>query len=120
MLKVTSDIDLSTDVHISNLMANFAQDNTLPKLSVPSWSFAFVIQAPFEPFKDATLKLLTLKTIIFVTLALGKYCSEIHVVRPDSLLHDQSLPPDLPVSKADLANKLPWSRLSPLIHSRAS
>jgi integrase len=82
---------------------------------VPSWNLALVLQAltqaPLEPLKDASLKLLTLKTIFLIALASGKRRSELHALRADTLLRDEhwhsvTLQPDPTfVSKTDLANK---------------
>lgn len=86
---VTQNLDIGKDIHISNLLANL--NRTVPKEvnTVPAWNLALVLkaftEAPFEPLKKISLKLLTLKTVFLLALATGKRRSELHALTYESL-----------------------------------
>ena len=44
VLKATNILDISSDVHISNLMVNFAREPRRAKSSIPSWNLSLVLQ----------------------------------------------------------------------------
>jgi hypothetical protein len=60
--------------------------NTRPpqRKEVPPWDLNMVLEylkgPPFEPLGSATLKNLTLKTVMLVALASGRRCSELHAI----------------------------------------
>ena len=57
--------------------------------SIPSWDLSLVLLAlikpPFEPLKDAPLKILTFKTVFLMTLASGRRRGEVHAWTDKSL-----------------------------------
>ena len=115
MIKAVQGVDIGADLNISSLLANFARDKPKRKTSAPVWDLSLVLQAftepPFEPFDQAKIKLVTFKTVFLITLALGARRSEIHALRQDNIMRDETwskvtlqTDPEF-VSKTELANK---------------
>ena len=58
---------------------------------IPSWNLSLVLhqltKAPFEPLREASLKLLTFKTVFLLALGSGKRRSEIHAWQNRNIRH---------------------------------
>ena len=76
------------------LMKSIALSNIRDQPTVPEWDLLLVLnrlrQAPFEPIRLASLKLLTWKTLFLVTLASGKRRGEIHALSFQKFLHKEN------------------------------
>ena len=76
------------------LMKSIAQSNVRDQPTVPDWDLLLVLnrlrQAPFEPLRLTSLKLLTWKTLFLVTLASGKRRGEIHALSFERFLHREN------------------------------
>ena len=84
-------IDISHSFELNRLIASFHRDRPVKDRGVPSWDLSLVLLAltkpPFEPLKDAPLKLLTFKTVFLMTLASGRRRGEVHAWTFKSLKH---------------------------------
>ena len=69
----------------------FYRDKPILNRGIPSWDLSLVLisltKAPFEPLKDASLKILTFKTVFLMALASGKRRGEVHAWTFSSLRH---------------------------------
>ena len=67
---------MSKSLDIDRLLESFYRDKTIVNRSIPSWDLSSVLMAltnvPFEPFKDASLKPLTFKTVFLMALQSDK------------------------------------------------
>ena len=83
--------DISHSFELNRLIASFHRDRPVKDRGVPSWDLSLVLLAltksPFEPLKDAPLKLLTFKTVFLMTLASGRRRGEVHAWTFKSLKH---------------------------------
>ena len=61
--------------HLNRLLASFYRDKPIVNRGIPAWDLSLVpmslTKAPFEPLKDASLKILTFKTVFLMALASG-------------------------------------------------
>lgn len=77
-------VDLGKDRDLSRLMANLARESPRNRPSAPNWDLSLVLlqltRQPFEPLHEASLKLLTWKTVFLVALASGKRRGELHAL----------------------------------------
>ena len=84
-------IEISHSFELNRLIASFHRDRPVKDRGVPSWDLSLVLLAltkpPFEPLKDAPLKLLTFKTVFLMTLASGRRRGEVHAWTFKSLKH---------------------------------
>jgi hypothetical protein len=75
---------LNSSGHLALLLDGMINTRPVQRVSVPSWNLDTVLGylkgAPFEPLSKASLKHLTLKTVLLVTLATGRRCSEVHAL----------------------------------------
>ena len=73
---------VSKSRELNRLLASFFRDRPRLGRHIPSWDLSLVLltltKAPFEPLRDADLKMLTLKTVFLLALASGKRRGEIH------------------------------------------
>ena len=73
---------ISKSREISRLITSFYRDRPRTGRAIPSWDISVVLLAMtkelFEPLSQATMKLLTYKTIFLLALTSGKRGSEIH------------------------------------------
>ena len=85
-----SNLHISSNTDIARLIASFYRDKPKVSRSLPKWNLSLVlqklIQPPFEPNEECTLKLLTWKTVFLLALASGKRHSEIHAWTYDGTL----------------------------------
>ena len=74
-------IEISHSFELNRLIASFHRDRPVKDRNIPSWDLSLVLLAlskpPFEPLKDAPLKILTFKTVFLMTLASGRR-GEVH------------------------------------------
>ena len=84
-------IEISHSFELNRLIASFHRDRPVKDRGVPSWDLSLVLLAltkpPFEPLKDAPLKLLTFKTVFLMTLTSGRRRGEVHAWTFKSLKH---------------------------------
>ena len=84
-------IEISHNFELNRLIANFHRDRPMKDESIPSWDLSLVLLAltkpPFAPLKDATLKILTFKTVFLMTLASGRRRGAVHAWTFKSLKH---------------------------------
>ena len=84
-------IEISHSFELNRLIASFHRDRPIKGRSIPSWDLSLVLLAltkpPFEPRKDATLKILTFKKVFLMTLASVRRRDEIHARTFKSLKH---------------------------------
>ena len=80
--------ELSYSQELSSLIRSFQLERPLQRKVAPQWNLSLVLQAltkpPFEPIAKCELKVLTLKTVFLVALALGRRRSELHALCFDS------------------------------------
>ena len=96
------------------LMKSIALSSIREQPTVPEWDLLLVLdrfrQAPFEPLRLASLKLLTWKTLFLVTLASGKRRGEIHALSFKSFLHKENWSTDYIFSSLLVYSENPDSR----------
>ena len=84
-------IEISNSFELNRLIASFHRDRPVKDRNIPSWDLSLVLlaltKAPFEPHKDAPLKILTFKTVFLMTLASGRRRGEVHAWTFRSLKH---------------------------------
>ena len=77
--------EVSKSLNLNRLLTS------LYRRGIPSWDLSLVLmalsKAPFGPLKDASLKLLTFKTVFLMALASGKRWGEVHSWTYSSLRH---------------------------------
>ena len=58
---------MSKNLDLNRLIASFCRDKTIANRGIPSWVLSLVLfaltEASFEPLKNASLKILTFKTV---------------------------------------------------------
>ena len=73
--------EVGKSLHLNRLLASY-RDKPIVNRGIPSWDLSLVLmaltKAPFEPLKDASLKILTFKTVFLIALASGKRRGEVH------------------------------------------
>ena len=86
-----SGVEISHSLELNRLIASFHTDRPVKDRRIPSWDLSLVLLAltkpPFEPLKDAALKILTFKTVFLMTLASGRQRGEVHAWTFKSLKH---------------------------------
>ena len=84
-------LEVGRSIHLNRLLASFYRDKPILNRGIPSWDLSLVLmaltKAPFEPLKDASLKVLTFKTVFLMALASGKRRGEVHAWTFSSLRH---------------------------------
>ena len=84
-------IEISHSFELNRLIASFDRDRPVKDRNIPSWDLSLVLLAltkpPFEPLKEAPLKILTFKTVFIMTLASGRRRGEVHAWTFRSLKH---------------------------------
>ena len=84
-------INISKDDNLTRLLDSFQRDRPKGRRGIPSWNLSLVLhqltKAPFEPFKEASLKHLTFKTVFLLALGSGKRRSEIHAWQHKNIRH---------------------------------
>ena len=84
-------IEISHSFDLNRLIASFHRDRPVKDRSIPSWDLSSVLLAltkpPFEPLKDASLKILTFKMVFLLTLAFGRRRGKVHAWTFKSLKH---------------------------------
>ena len=84
-------INVSKDENFTRLLDNFHRDRPNSRRGIPSWNLSMVLhqltKAPFELFKEASLKHLTFKTVFPLALGSGKCRSEIHAWQNKNIRH---------------------------------
>ena len=77
-------VDLGKDQDLSRLLANLARERPKIRACAPHWNLATVLEGmtkpPFEPLHQASLKLVTLKTVFLLAFASGRRRGEIHAL----------------------------------------
>jgi len=112
-LRFNSKVDVTNDVYLSKLLANFYKECPRKKEVCPRWNIALVLnaltQAPFEPMASADMKFVTWKTAFLILLASGSRASEVHALEFNSLKFQENyryvLVEPVPEFKAKTANK---------------
>lgn len=83
-LKLSSQVDLSTDQFISALFSNFAYDRPAKTKEFPKWDLSIVLdhlrKPPYEPLALANAQALNKKTTFLLLLASGARRGEIHAI----------------------------------------
>ena len=86
-----SDFDISKNLELNRLLASFHRNRPGKDKAIPNWDLSLVLLAlnkpPFEPVRKASLKILTFKTVSFMTLASGRRRGEVHAWTFRSLKH---------------------------------
>ena len=84
-------LEVGKSIHLNRLLASFYRDKPILNRGIPSWDLSLVLmaltKAPFEPLNDASLKVLTFKTVFLMALASGKRRGEVHAWTFSSLRH---------------------------------
>ena len=77
-----SPINVSKDENLICLLDSLHRNRPKGRRGIPSWNLSLVLhqltKAPFEPFKEASLKHLTFMTVFLLALGSGRGRSEIH------------------------------------------
>ena len=83
--------NISKDENLTRLLDSFHRDRPKGRRGIPSWNLSLVLhqltKAPFEPFKEASLKHLTFQTGFLLALGSGKRRSEIHAWQNKNVRH---------------------------------
>ena len=83
--------EVGRSLHLNRLLASFYRDKPILNRGIPSWDLSLVLmsstKAPFEPLKDASLKIFTFKTVFLMALASGKRRGEVHAWTFSSFRH---------------------------------
>ena len=86
-----SSLNISKDEILTRLLDSFHRDRPKGRRGIPSWNLSLVLhqltKAPFEPLREASLKLLTFKTVFLLALGSGKRRSEIHAWQNRNIRH---------------------------------
>ena len=115
--------EVGKSLHLKRLLASFYRDKPILNRGIPSWDLSLVLmsftKAPFEPLKDASLKILTFKTVFLMALASGKRRGEVHAWTFSSLRHkphwkEVTISPPAFLAKNQLASDCPDS-LKPVV-----
>ena len=84
-------INVSKDENLTRLLDSFHRDRPKGRRGIPSWNLSLVLhqltKTPFEPLKEAFLKLLTFKTGFLLALGSGKRRSQIHAWQNRNIRH---------------------------------
>ena len=84
-------VNISKDDNLTHLLDSFHRDRPRGRRGIPSWNLSLVLhqltKAPFEPLREASLKLLTFKTVFLLALGSGKRRSEIHAWQHKNIRH---------------------------------
>ena len=84
-------VNISKDDNLTRLLDSFHRDRPRGQRGIPSWNLSLVLhqltKAPFEPLREASLKLLTFKTVFLLALGSGKRRSEIHAWQHKNIRH---------------------------------
>ena len=116
-------LEVGKTLHLNRLLASFYRDKPILNRGIPSWDLSLVLmaltKAPFEPLKDASLKILTFKTVFLMALASGKRRGEVHGWTFSSLRHkphwkEVTISPSAFLAKNQLASDCPDS-LKPVV-----
>ena len=87
----SSALNIGKDENLTRLLDSFHRDRPKGRRGIPSWNLSLVLhqltKAPFEPIKEASLKLLTFKTVFLLALGSGKRRSEIHAWQNKNISH---------------------------------
>ena len=86
-----SPFNISKDENLTRLLDSFHGDRPKGRRGIPSWNLSLVLhqltKAPFKPIQEASLKLLTFKTVFLLALGSGKRRSEIHGWQNKNIRH---------------------------------
>ena len=86
-----SSFNIRKDENLTLLLDSFHRDRPKGRRGIPSWNLSLVLhqltKAPFKPIKEASLKLLTFKTVFLLALGSGKCRSEIHAWQNKNIRH---------------------------------
>ena len=86
-------VNISKDENLTHLLDSFHRDKPKGRNGVPTWILSLVFhqltKPPFEPFRKASLKYLTLKTVFLLFLSSGKRRSEIHAWLHKNIQHQE-------------------------------
>ena len=81
------------DENLTRLLDSFYRDRPKGRRGIPSWNLSLVLhqltKAPFEPFRKASLKHLTWKTVFLLALGSGKRRSEMHAWLYKNIRHQE-------------------------------
>ena len=108
--------EVGRSLHLNRLLASFYRDKPILNRVIPSWDLSLVLisltKAPSEPLKDASLKILTFKTVFLMALASGKRRGEVHTWTFSSLGHkphwkEVTISPPAFLAKNQLASEGP-------------
>ena len=90
-LRSSQGLDYGKNQELSSLILSFTREQPRSTRSIPAWDLGLVLRCltrpPFEPLRDATVKLLTLKTAFLVLLATGSRRSEVHALDYSKVRH---------------------------------
>ena len=117
-------VNISKDGNLTRLLDSFHRDRPRGRRGIPSWNLSLVLhqltKAPFEPLREASLKLLTFKTVFLLALGSGKRRSEMHAWQHKNIRHQSDwskvslFPSPSFLSKNQLAKEGPES-VAPVI-----
>ena len=84
-------LNFSKDQNPTLTLDKFYRDRPKGRRGIPSWNLSLVLhqltKAPFEPIREASMKLLTFKTVFRLALGSGKRRSEIHAWQNKNIRH---------------------------------
>ena len=83
-LLYSCDEDISNSVVLTDLIKAFERERPMRAVEFPKWDLRLVLEMlskePFEPLSQASLKLLTFKTVMLIALASASRRGEIHAL----------------------------------------
>ena len=88
-------INISKDENLTldRLLDSFHRDKPKGRRGIPAWNLSLVLhqltKPPFEPFRKASLKHLTFKTVFLLALGSGKRRSDIHAWIHRNIRHQE-------------------------------
>ena len=93
VLNYSTGTNISDSPVLSDLISAFEHQRPTCASPLPKWDLNLVLEAlskdPYEPLSQASLKMLTFKTVFLLTLAAGARCSEIHALDVKHITHLQ-------------------------------
>ena len=92
-IKFCTERNLCTNVELSAILSKYHRECPSEVFKLPSWNLVLVLeclsQAPFEPLHQASLKHLTYKCVLLLSIACSGRISEIHALAFDKISHSK-------------------------------
>ena len=92
-IKFCTERDLCSNIELSAILSKYHRECPAEVFKLPSWNLVLVLEclsrAPFEPIYQASLKHLTYKCVLLLSMACSGRISEIHALAFDKISHSK-------------------------------